>query len=193
MVYDALQGAILWTVAIAVVGDEKIVSFLSYSLPILLLCREVQKFLFEVEYTNTWGYVLTGFYVDNEGNVFSYDHSDEEWQPNHTTFYTEKELQEKYSHSKQLVKTIDPKILSEQYGLVKEASRGPWSEPFSRCFDVGRLTYLAYSYEAQTGKYEPVILQRAGSMAQKNLSGSASSLFEWLNTIDNTFEDFGCQ
>jgi hypothetical protein len=153
-----------------------------------------QKFLFEVEYTNdAWGYVLTGFYVDNEGNVFSYDHGDEEWQPNHKSFYTEKELQEKYSHSKQLVKTIDSKLLSERYDLVKEASRGPLSEPFLRCFDMGRLTYLAYRYETQTGKYEPIILHRAGSMAQKNISEGANSLFEWLNTIDNRFEDFSCQ
>lgn len=144
-----------------------------------------QRFLFEVMYSNyAWGFQLRGMSIDNQGRVYQYDHSHEAWQPSNPGYYTEEELRRKFESNKEFVETVDDEVLQEMYALIKPASEGSLSKPVNRCADAGTTAYLAYLFDSKANAYKPVLLYQAGDWAQKNLSGSARVLYEWLFTFE---------
>ncbi len=147
-----------------------------------------QKFLFEVTYENyAWGFQLRGIYINNQGQVYQYDHSHEAWRPSNTELYTEEDLLQKFESNKEFVGTVDNQTLLEMYSQIKAASEGTLSEPVQRCVDAGITSYIAYLFDSQSNLYKPILLYQTGDWAQKNLSESAKVLSEWLFT----FEDWG--
>lgn len=144
-----------------------------------------QKVFFEVSYLNyAWGYQLRGFYIDYQGNVYKYNHSDERWETARSDTITEAELLEKYSHEKELIAKIPCDTLLQKCNMIQAASEGELSEKIHRCYDAGALSYLAYTYHAKNKEYTPVLLYLAGDVAQKNLSEAAQLLFDWLKAVD---------
>lgn len=153
-----------------------------------------QEVLFEVSYTNyAWGYTCVGLWVDRDGTVRRYDHSDEVWSPGVDTFYTLSELQEKYAHNSTVVDSVFPGALAAQYVLIQPASVGPMTESVHQCTDFGTISFRAYRVGEDTTRYYPVTLYVAGDYSQKNLSGAAEMLFEWLQTLnDGAYADPSC-
>jgi hypothetical protein len=149
------------------------------------------QYLFEVQYLNhAWGYQLSGFYIDDRGRVYRYDHSDAVWQPARWDVFTPAELAQKFSRNRTGDGQVDAVTLRAMHALIDPASRGPLSDPVARCADAGTHTYLAYQFEA--GVYRPVLLYQAGDLAQLNRSESARVLFAWLRTIDGAERDLIC-
>lgn len=153
-----------------------------------------QEILFEVQHINfAWGYTLKGFYIDNEGNWYRYNHSDEQWRPSRYDAFSEEELLEKYSHSREFGGTIKYDTLLEKYNLIDSASKGELSVPVSRCRDSGGTSYSAYVFDADSSLYKPVLLYLVGDWAQKNLSDSGRLLYELLRTIESDYSDPPCE
>ncbi|MDD5773146.1 MAG: hypothetical protein PHX78_06735 [bacterium] len=152
-----------------------------------------QKFLFELEHINfAWGYNHYGFYIDNEGSIYSYQYSknDKKFDFNENKFYTEEELSEKYSHLKKLIKVIDIKILNEKSKLIESASKGNYSERVGMGADQGGTDYIAYLFDPKINKYKVVELCVEGDWSYFNLSDSAKDLTSWLKNILKTEEIF---
>lgn len=144
-----------------------------------------QTFLFEISYTNyAWGYQLRGLYIDRQGQVYSYDHSHAVWQPSDPQAYTEEELLQKFESRKELTGTVEEDTLAGMFRLIESASQGRLSEPVQKCADAGTTAYLAYRFDKDSGKYISVLLYQTGDWAQKNLSDSAKTLYEWLFTFE---------
>ena len=145
-----------------------------------------QKILFEISYVNfAWGYVCRGLYVDNEGYVYTYDHSDERWIPGNEDFFTEKQLFDKYSHNPTLVDSVSMDTLGAMFELILPASNGALSVRVNACADIGGQSYTAFVADDKSSKYYPVLLYQAGDWARKNLSDEARQLFEWLQTLND--------
>jgi hypothetical protein len=145
-----------------------------------------QMFLFQVEYVNyAWGAAWNGLYVDHVGRIYTYDLSGESWTPQSETSFTTEELLAKYTHNKERIDTLDPADLAEQRALIPAAGAGILTEPTPRCADFGTLTFSAFTYDARTDRYTPVLLQQEGDMARTNTSNSAALLVTWLKTLDD--------
>jgi hypothetical protein len=141
---------------------------------------EMQKFLFEISTVNyAWGRVIRGLYVDSHGGVHEYNHSYADWLPSGMNAYSQAELSDKFD-KKQQKTTIDAATLARMYKLIEPASMGELTLPTHRCFDAGVTSYVAYSYDQKSQRYKSVLLYQAGDIAQKNLSESAKTLYEWL-------------
>ena len=141
---------------------------------------EKQMFLFEISTVNyAWGREIRGLYVDSQGGVYEYNRSDADWQPADKDAYSEAELSDKF-HKKQPKQTVEAATLARMQKLIEPASAGKLTPPAGRCFDAGVTRYLAYSYDQRSQRYKPVLLYQAGDIAQKNLSESARTLYEWL-------------
>jgi hypothetical protein len=152
-----------------------------------------QTFVFQVEHVNrAWGYMLKGFYIDNKGRWYTFNHSHEPWQPADEKRVEEKELIEKFQN-KTLQGYIDMSELKKMYKLVEPASKGSLSQPEHLCADFGIISYKAYIYDEDSTTYTPVILYRAGDVGQKNLSFAGRTLFEWLRKIDSEYNDPPCK
>lgn len=153
--------------------------------PSLSLQLRKQKFLFESSYTNhAWGYQHDGIYIDNQGNVYryAYQKGDKPWLPQSNSF-TEQELEEKYSHGRKLVKTIDSKELLEKYRLIGQASKERYSKRLGGGADQGAIVSSCYVYDEATGSYKAIELGVEGDWTYENLSPVARELAEWLESL----------
>lgn len=152
-----------------------------------------QRILFEVEHINyAWIPTWLGFYVDNEGQVFSYDIGDGAWDPANEATYTEAELLEKYDHQKKLIGQVDQETLLQQVALIQDASTGELTKPENRCADAGANTFRAFLYDESAERYTPVLLQQEGDFIQQNLSEDAQALSTWLKSLVEGYDNAFC-
>ncbi len=83
---------------------------------------KLAKVLFEFHsINNAKGYRHLGFYVDNEGNVYSYDYdkSGERWRPQAKDDLTEEVLLSNYAPAKKMIGTVAPDLLWEMFKLIE--------------------------------------------------------------------------
>ena len=141
------------------------------------------KFLFERTYVNyAWGYRLQGSYIDNRGNIYSYEypHDASPWTPADYDSLTEADLRAKYDSSATPTGHIDLDVLRWMYSLIPGAAQGTITDPVQRCADFGKVDYLAYVYSPETQTYKTVLLYRAGDFAMMNTSEDAHRLYHSL-------------
>jgi len=159
-----------------------------------------QKYLFDIQHVNmAWGYYLFGIYIDDEGNVYSYQ-GPENWQTEidaveQQQSYTAEELEEKYQ-SAELVGTINFEDLLKHYKLIQTLDKDQLSKlGDSGCRDVGVYSFLAYEYDPAKDIYTPIIIHSAGVVWQQNLSESGVELYSWLQSLsegeDKQEDSFG--
>ncbi len=143
-----------------------------------------QLYLFDVYFVNAaWGYMLKGTYVDNQGNVVSYDHSFALWIPENRYVLTIEELNEKYTAPSDTIAHVDEETLHDMFNLIEEASHGELSKPETTGFDMGQLLHVCYRYDNGSGRYTEVLLSTKGDITQRNLSDAAIELRDWLNAV----------
>ena len=155
-----------------------------------------QKILFEIEHINyAWGYHHSGTYIDNEGNVFEYDHSYEGWYSK--TGYnppdegdgslTGQQLLEKIGDKKNWIGKIEKKELLDKIKLIPDASKGILSDPGRIAYDAGSTEFRAYLYLDAEDKYIPISLKKRGASSRENLSESGKKLYQWLEQVATRF------
>lgn len=146
------------------------------------------KILFEVECINyAWGWMHYGRYIDNSGKLYSYSYLnknyEDRWKPQRSGIYTESELLEKFSHSKEFVKQIDYNELIQMANLIPAASKGKLSDTVSVGADAGSITYKGYLYDGSKNEYIEVILRVEGDWYIENLLPTAKIIADWLMAV----------
>lgn len=148
--------------------------------------------LLEIEYVNfAWVPTWLGFYVDTDGNVFSYDRKGVAWESD--GILTEDQLEEKFSLNRTLVASRDRLEIDALARRITQVVPDQLSQPSSPCADAGILTYRAYHFDPLTRTYRPVLLRAEGDRAQQNLSPAAQELVAFLKSLSlrNSWPD--CQ
>ena len=142
-----------------------------------------QSVYFEGEYINyAWGYSHYGFYIDGEGNIYSYryNNNDDAWQYRDKKELTEDEIMLKYQANKQLVGIIDLSTLRQKALLIGNAVlKGSVSDTQQVGADMGQTNYICY-YINSNDLYQPVILSSDGDFEYHRTSEEAASLVQWL-------------
>ncbi|HWR72532.1 MAG TPA: hypothetical protein VN604_05150, partial [Nitrospirota bacterium] len=134
-------------------------------------------------YSNAaWEYRLNGFFIDNEGDVWKYDHSADRWQPSRSDgLFYEFDLKEKYRDAKK-TGTVDKKVLSAMISLIESASQGELKQrPAGN--DMGALSYIAYLYDPGADTYKEVVLSSKGDQIVDNTASAAKTLTQWLESV----------
>lgn len=141
------------------------------------------KFVFEYCHSNAaWGHRLNGIFIDNEGDVWKYDHSAERWQPSRSDgIFYEFDLKEKYRDAKK-TGVVDKAVLSAMTSLIDSASQGELNQrPAGN--DMGALSYIAYLYDPGADTYKEVILSSKGDQIVDNTASAAKTLTQWLESV----------
>ncbi len=143
-----------------------------------------QEVYFERSYVNfAWGYQLVGFFIDHLGDVFWYDHSDQEWIAWGDTIAAA-DLREKLSHGLHKVGTVPRHTLFDMCRLIEAASEGPFTpREHTGGADQGTTIYWAYRYQPEIDAYLPVVLEMFGGTTQSNLAPEAVTLWHWLEEL----------
>lgn len=149
--------------------------------------------LLEIEYVNyAWVPTYFGFFVNANGDVYSYNRDGTPWPHSEDRVISEEDLEEKLSLKRTLISTRDTAemaVLKSRIGQVNEAQVSPER---NQCADAGRLTYRAYKYNAGDRTYEPVLLRMEGDVAQQNTSAAAQELIAYVRSLDLLEELLGC-
>jgi hypothetical protein len=145
-----------------------------------------QKVYCERSYTNfAWGYQHNGIYIDPQGNLYSYKYhrTDKPWSPKQAESPTEPELEDKYSHGRQLIRTIEPQEWQAKRKLLVAASNGQMSARKQRGADMGANVCRCYVFDEASSHYKEVELRVRGDWSYENLAPSAKELADWLESL----------
>lgn len=143
-----------------------------------------QQYLFDVYSVNfSWGYTLTGTYIDRQGNVIRYDHSFEQWSAANFDSLSRAELDEKFVAPTDTIAHIDRATLLEMFGKIEPASGGELTEREFMGPDMGGKAMVCYRYDEETDHYLKVLLSLTGSYRQSNLSDAAIELEAWFSAV----------
>jgi len=140
--------------------------------------------MFEIEHLNwSWGYSYTGYFIDDEGSLHRYDHSDEEWEYLGQTELTTAQLLSKYSLDSARIDVLDRDELDRMWELVSLLEPDDVTEEENVCFDAGSTSYQFYRFHPELDRLEKVEFYQTGSWAWRNRSAAAVELYKWLNAI----------
>jgi hypothetical protein len=158
-----------------------------------------RQILFEVSYKNIRSGGAAGFYVDSEGNVYTFDTIPKTRseglaslkfdKPKGKHPYTTSDLFGYYGSSGQLAGRIESNTLNKMESLIQTASIGELSydDPLTEkdCYskDAGTTTYQAYLYNSNLKTHTSVELYSMGDFKQLNLSNDGRFLYKWLENI----------
>lgn len=149
--------------------------------------------LLEIEYINyAWAPTFFGFYVDNTGDVYSYNRRGTQWPHDGDRVITEEQLAEKVSLERTLVATRDSIEVVSIANRIAEVNPGQLSQQKFQCADAGTLKYRAYSYNPIRRTYQPILLRAEGDLAQQNTSEAALELVSYIRSLGLVQETPGC-
>lgn len=151
------------------------------------------EYVFEIEYINhAWGVHHEGVVIDNQGRMYRYDNP--AWaatQKEMPVIYSAADLKAKYGASLAFIKELT-KSEVEGYFAQANAVTGTLGDPVTRCADAGSTSYIAYIYDNETQRYKRLTLMVRGDMRQTHSDARATSIAEWLRTLDKPYTDFPC-
>jgi hypothetical protein len=138
--------------------------------------------LFEVEYTNSaWGPAWTGFYVDGEGHVYSWDRSDAIDPALSGDELTPEQLAQKYARKKALVKSLTAAEVMQRYQQAADAAETGLTDPRGMCADAGNTRFSVWVHDAQDGNYHRILLHQRGDLAVTRRSNANRAVWKWLD------------
>jgi hypothetical protein len=154
---------------------------------------ETGQILLEIEYVNyAWVPTYFGFFVDANGDVYSYDREGTPWAHDEDRVISEDDLEDKFSLKRTLITKRDSSEVRLLKTRIAAVNDGQVSAEKVQCADAGRLIYRAYKYNAGNRTYEPVLLRMEGDLARENTSQAAYEIVAYIRMLDLLEELLGC-
>jgi hypothetical protein len=150
-----------------------------------LLDREVPgKVLFE-SYTveMTWGYKLSGMYIDDNGTVWAYEYTGTPWYPEKLKpgELSERDMLTKHKDARQ-IGTVDRQLLGDMTRVIKPAARGTIVHASGPGAVSGSLE-VAYLFDPDASTYHEIILAGEGDRIATNSAPEAQLLLDYLRQV----------
>ena len=141
--------------------------------------------LLEIEYVNyAWVPTFKGFYLDAQGDVYSYDREGAQWPDRDSRVLTEPQLMDKFSLKRELVESLGAAAATTAAAKIPLINQSQLSQPKTQCADAGVLTYRAYTHGPIDGTYVPLLLRAEGDVAQENTSAAARELVAFIRSLE---------
>ena len=151
------------------------------------------EILLEIEYVNyAWTPQFFGFFVDAQGDIYSYNRGGTPWVPTSDRAITPEQLAEKFSLQRTLVGTRDSSEVVTVATRINQVNNNQLTPATNTCADAGALTYRAYRYNADNRTYIPVLLRVEGDIARVNTSPAAQDLIAYIRALGLLEELLGC-
>lgn len=151
-----------------------------------------QKYIFDVYYVNyAWGFTMRGIYIDNNGDMFSYQVSptDTVSRDSLRMFHRyglnikERDLDMKFSFNKNIIKNIGSTIAIKKLGDLYNVPLNAYSDTLGTGADMGAYVYSGYIFDIKSNTYREVELKVSGDVSYYNTSNNATELVSWLSSI----------
>jgi hypothetical protein len=136
----------------------------------------------------TWGYKLSGMYIDSDAKVWAYERTDRPWYPDKLKpgELSERDMLTKHEGARQ-IGTVDPVLLRDMAAMIKPAARGKITKPAAIGGEGGALE-VAYLFNPGPGTYREIILAGQGDQVASNSASEAQMLVDYLRDVRNLVE-----
>lgn len=155
-----------------------------------LLDREVPGKVLLESYTieMTWGYQLSGMYIDDDGTVWAYEHTGTPWYPEKLKpgELSERDMLTKHTNPRQ-IGTVDRQLLRDMTQMIKPAARGTITSAASGA-GTGSLE-VAYLFDPDASTYHEIILAGQGDRVATNSAAEAQTLLDYLRQVKRLVEE----
>lgn len=149
-----------------------------------LMRQEPGKVLFE-SYTveQTWGYKLSGMYIESDGTVWAYEYTGTPWYPEKlkSDELSERDMLIKHKNARQ-IGTVDPNALKDMAAMIKPAARGKVTRVSGPGTGDGTLE-VAYLLDRKASTYHEIILAGQGDRVAANNAAEAQLLLDYLHNV----------
>lgn len=143
---------------------------------------------YTLEQTNyAWGYHKSGWMIDMQGNIMSFN-LPSKWNYTDTSgFITENKLIENISNCENKIGEISKNELYRFSFLINKAIEGNMTEKINVGNDAGQYQYSCYKFDANSGLYKKVILSVEGDFRYHNENFEAIEISEWMKKLNNNY------
>jgi hypothetical protein len=148
---------------------------------------ENQHILFQYDYINyAWGYLHTGFLIDNQGNILTYKNPETWNYPDEELVLTESQLRENLENCVITEKKISPDELAKYAGYIKNISLSKITALKNVAADAGTGQYICYMYSDSSGTYKGSLIKMEGDFTCENLNFYSKRVSLWLKSINDS-------
>jgi hypothetical protein len=151
--------------------------------------KENQHILFQYDYINyAWGYLHTGFFIDNLGNIHTYKNPQNWNYPDEDLILTESQLHENLEYCLTTGEKISFDELEKYAGYIKNISLSKITALKNVAADAGTGEYICYVYSDTTGTYKGSLIKMEGDFTCENLNFYSKRVMAWLKGINDTLK-----
>jgi hypothetical protein len=147
--------------------------------------------VFDCFATNSaWGFMLSGKFIDADGNIFSYGHRGKAWLVTPVTeqgakYYAEADLQDKFGDARR-TGNVDAAALADNTTLIDAAGNGKLTIADGGARDAGSSSCHAYVHDAARKRYRDIELGSDGGVSDTRMTNDApeaQQLLKWLRSV----------
>jgi hypothetical protein len=146
-----------------------------------------QEVYFQYEYINyAYGHKHTGFLIDNEGKVLTYNNP-QKWNfPDKNLNLTETQIHENIGNCIVSGKTIETAELEKYANFIRNISLSKISAMKNATADAGTTDYICYVYSPDSNNYKGYIIKKEGDFSCENLNFYSKKVSVWLKNINDS-------
>jgi hypothetical protein len=146
-----------------------------------------QAILFEFEYVSyAWSYQHSGFIIDNEGNVLTFNNP-ESWNfPDSDLRISETQVAENIAMCSHSGIKIEKTELQKYSNHIKNIASSKVTALKNVADDAGSIEYLCYQFSESTGMYKGSLIKMEGDFTCENLNFFSKKVAEWMKKINTT-------
>jgi len=136
----------------------------------------------------TWGYKLSGMYIESDGTVWAYEQDGTPWYPEKLKpgELSQRDMLTKHKDAHQ-IGTVDRQLLRDMAQMIKPASRGTVTHAAGSIGGNGTLE-VAYLFDPDSSTYYEVVLAGRGDKVASNGAPEAKTLLDYLREVQRLVE-----
>ena len=146
-----------------------------------------QEILFQQEYINyAWGFQHSGFMIDIDGNVLTFDKPDKWNFPDKDGKLSEQQVKENIASCTLTGKKISKADLYKYINYIDNISSSKVTAPKNAGADMGSLIYYCYQFSDNSGIYKATKIKMEGDYQCENLNFYSKKVVHWMKKINDS-------
>jgi hypothetical protein len=149
------------------------------------IINDKQKILFQFEYVNyAWGYQHNGFFIDNDGNVLTYN-KPENWNfPDNDRSIGEIQVLENLGKCSFSGTRIGREEFQKYTNFIKNIASSKITAMKNVAADAGSYEYICYQYSGTNQTYKGYLIKMEGDFSCENLNFYSKKVVLWMKEIE---------
>ena len=140
-----------------------------------------QEVIFESHYINhAWGYQNSGFIIDSEGNLRTFNLPEEWNHPDSEGYISREAMEQNLACLGEATCTVSRYDMNYYAEKLFRARDGKITDPEHTAYDAGVRTFGGYLYEPLKNRYRYVFIYQWGDFTRENTAREAEMIREWM-------------